>query len=251
MSVFQLKRTGLILVALLLCSCGENVRYQGDSDPHPGVQRAHALPVQGIDVSKYQGDIDWEKVRDSGIRFAYIKATEGGDHVDSRFHEYWKGAERAGLPRGAYHFMYWCRPASDQAAWFTRTVPHDEGQLPPVLDVEWNEDSATCSRRIPRSEALAKIREMLEALELHTGKRPVIYTDINFHRDILEGEFTNHEFWLRSVAAEPGDRFRDRSWLFWQYTATGRVPGIEGAVDRNAFEGSERDWSRWLQSQQQ
>ena len=77
-------------------------------------------------------------------------------------------------------------------------------------------------------------------MEYHTGKRPVIYTDINFHRDVLEGEFNGYEFWLRSVAAEPHERFGNRPWTFWQYTATGRVPGIRGDVDRNAFHGSRR-----------
>ena len=83
-------------------------------------------------------------------------------------------------------------------------------------------------------------------MEQHTGKRPIIYTDINFHHDVLEGEFNDYEFWLRSVAAEPHERYSNRAWTFWQYTATGRVPGIKGDVDRNAFHGSEREWKRWL-----
>ena len=88
---------------------------------------------------------------------------------------------------------------------------------------------------------------MLAAMEAHTGKRPIIYTDINFHRDVLEGELKGYEFWLRSVAAEPHKRFKDRHWHFWQYTATGRVPGIKGHVDRNVFRGSEKDWRSWLE----
>ena len=239
----------VLLLGLLLCSCAAKTDFQGDADPHPGVRRAHGLPVQGIDVSKYQGNIDWDAVREGGIRFAYLKVSEGGDHVDSRFYDYWEGAAAAGLPRGAYHFMYWCRTASEQAVWFTQAVPLDRSQLPPVLDLEWNNDSVTCPTRIPRAEALAKIRKMLEIMELHTGKKPLIYTDINFHRDVLDGELSNYAFWLRSVAAEPQERFRNRPWLFWQYTATGRVPGIDGDVDRNAFRGSEREWKLWLRSQ--
>jgi lysozyme len=85
-------------------------------------------------------------------------------------------------------------------------------------------------------------------MELHTGQRPIIYTDVAFHRDVLEGKLAGYEFWLRSVAAEPEARFRGRHWTFWQYSATGRVPGIEGDVDRNVFNGSEREWKRWLAS---
>jgi lysozyme len=223
-------------------------KYRGDADPHPGVHRAHAMAVQGVDVSKYQGDIDWNRVRAAGMRFAYLKVSEGGDVVDPRFYENWENAARAGLPRGAYHFIYWCRVATEQAVWFAQAVPQDRDQLPPVLDLEWNHNSPTCKRRVSREDALEKTRILLRAMEYHTGKKPIIYTDINFHRDVLEGEFPNHEFWLRSVAAEPHERFRNRSWTFWQYTATGRVPGIEGDVDRNVFRGSERDWERWLEA---
>ncbi len=81
----------------------------------------------------------------------------------------------------------------------------------------------------------------------HTGKRPIIYTDITFHKDVLEGgEFADYPFWLRSVAAEPEERYVDRRWTFWQWTTTGRVPGVRGDVDRNVFNGSEKDWDEWL-----
>ncbi len=252
MSRLSLPRTLAVLVfSLLLGSCGGGggpgqVALQGDSDPHPGVRRAHGLPIQGIDVSKYQGDIDWTRVRDAGIAFAYLKVSEGGDHIDSRFYEYWEGAARAGLPRGAYHFMYWCRTGAEQAIWFSQAVPQDQTQLPPVLDLEWNNDSPTCPQRVAREAALKDIKVLLTSMEYHTGKKPVIYTDINFHRDVLEGELNGYEFWLRSVAAEPKERFRNRPWTFWQYTATGRVPGIGGDVDRNAFQGSRKEWKKWL-----
>jgi lysozyme len=246
----------VLLVAFLAASCGGGPDLDrgasptrlGDSDPHPGVRRAHRMPVQGIDISKYQGDIDWDRVREAGIRFAYLKVSEGGDHVDHRFYDNWEGAARAGMPRGAYHFMYWCRTASEQAVWFSQAVPQDSAQLPPVLDLEWNNHSPTCPRKVSREDALAKARKLLEIMEYHTGKKPIIYTDITFHKDVLEGEFPDYEFWLRSVAAEPHERFNDRPWTFWQYTATGRVPGIRGDVDRNVYHGSDKDFGRWLEA---
>ena len=240
------RRSAVLILSVFMWSCGEDVPYQADSDPHAGVRRAHGLPVQGIDVSRYQGDVDWEQVRRSGIRFAYIKASEGADRPDPRFPDNWRRAAAAGIPRGAYHFMFWCREAEDQAALFARTVPHDGSQLPPVLDVEWNNASVSCPGEVSAQDALDKIQFMLAAMEQHTGKRPLIYTDITFHREVLEGELTGYEFWLRSVAAEPDRRFRDRAWSFWQYSATGRVPGIRGDVDRNAFYGSEDEWTAWL-----
>jgi lysozyme len=221
-------------------------RKLSDKKRHNGVAAAHKMPVQGIDVSYYQGDIDWQKVGDAGVHFAYIKATEGADRFDPKFPDNWRAAKQAGLARGAYHFMYWCSPARQQALWFKLHVPKDDAALPPVLDLEWNSHSKTCPRRIKRSLAIAKIKIMLEAMEAHSGKRPIIYTDPKFHREVLEGAFTDHDFWLRSVAAEPEAKYRARNWAFWQFTTTGRVHGVAGPVDRNSFNGTRADWKRVL-----
>ena len=104
--------------------------------PHAGVASAHRLPIHGVDISKWQGKVDWAALRQAGTQFAFIKATEGGDHVDNRFIENWYGAKQAGVPRGAYHFVYWCRPAHEQAMWFKKNVPHDPQALPPSST--WN-----------------------------------------------------------------------------------------------------------------
>jgi lysozyme len=204
--------------------------------------------VQGVDVSRWQGKIDWASVAAAGKQFAFIKATEGGDHFDPRFLENWYGAKQAGLARGAYHFMFWCRPAHEQARWFKQIVPNDPGALPPVLDVEWNGESKACPRKVSREHALGMIRHMLREMERHTGKRPIIYTDITFHEEILEGELLDYPHWIRSTAAEPHVRYGDRRWTMWQYTTTGRVPGIKGDVDRNAFYGDENEWLTFLKS---
>ena len=81
--------------------------------------------IHGIDVSKYQGEIDWPAARDSGVTFAWIKATEGGDYKDAYFDHNWQAAKDAGIVRGAYHFAYWCRPAEEQVRWFEAQVPVD------------------------------------------------------------------------------------------------------------------------------
>ena len=88
----------------------------GDNDPHEwegGTPWHYA--VHGTDVSKYQTSIDWHKAKSSGVSFAFIKATEGGDRIDDYFDEHWATTKAAGVPRSAYHFYYFCRPAAEQA----------------------------------------------------------------------------------------------------------------------------------------
>ena len=233
MRVLKLALCALAVGLIAACS-------RGPQDPTPD-----DFAIHGIDVSKWQGHIDWAAVRTGGTRFAFIKATEGGDHLDDAFHRNWEGARQAGIPRAAYHFVYWCRPAHEQAAWFTQTVPRDEDALPPVLDVEWNNKSR-CPQGVPRAKALADMRTILHAMERHYGKRPIIYVDINFHKDVMVGEFEDYPVWVRSVRAYPGRRYENRRWTFWQYTEKGRVPGVNGPVDRNVFYGSPRDWARFL-----
>jgi lysozyme len=241
-----------VAMAIFAVGLGPGValsRMLSDAKPNNGVAAAHVMPVQGIDVSYWQGNVDWQKVGDAGVRFAYIKATEGGDHLDPKFRDNWRAAKQAGIARGAYHVMYWCRVAKEQASWFMSNVPKDSGALPPVLDVEWNGYSKTCPHHIARDDAIAKIKIMLEAMEAFSGKQPIIYTDPKFHRQVLEGEFPDHQFWLRSVAAKPEAKYGARNWVFWQFTTTGRVHGVAGPVDRNSFNGTPTDWKRVVKNQ--
>ena len=149
---------------------------------------------------------------------------------------------RAGVPRGAYHFVFWCRSAREQMDWFKKNVPNDPTALPPVLDVEWNGHSQLCPKKLPKAQALAMTEYMLREMEAYTGKRPIIYTTIDFYRDVIDGDLHDYPLWVRTVNAEPHERYGDRRWVMWQYTDQGRVPGIKGNVDRNVFVGDETAW---------
>ncbi|WP_157015916.1 glycoside hydrolase family 25 protein [Mesorhizobium xinjiangense] len=218
-----------------------------DNDPHDWQSRAPwHHPVHGTDVAKYQEYVDWQKVRTNGISFAFIKATEGGDIVDDYFERNWKAARQAGIARGAYHFFYFCRPAIEQARWFIRNVPRDPNALPPVLDMEWNPFSPTCTKRPPAAKVQSEMRIFLEALERHYGKKPIIYTSIDFFDDNRLENFKGYPYWLRSVAGHPDEKYGNHPFVFWQYTGTGVIPGIDGDADINVFNGTKDEWRVWL-----
>ncbi|WP_202306913.1 glycoside hydrolase family 25 protein [Mesorhizobium sp. L-8-10] len=210
-----------------------------------GSSTPHQLAVHGVDVSRWQGEVDWVKLRSQGANFAYIKATDGGDHLDPMFRKNWRAAKAAGLKRGAYHFFYWCRTAGEQADWFIRNVPKEPGALPPVIDVEWNGESS-CKRRPSPAKVREKMQVFMDKLEAHYGQRPIIYTAPDFHADNLEGAFPNHPFWLRAVARHPSKVYPGRKWVFWQYSGSGLSHGVSGRIDLNVFHGTEREWHRWV-----
>lgn len=223
-------------------------RFQ-DSNPHEWESRAPwTYPIHGTDVSKYQGVVNWGALAEAGIAFAFIKATEGGDRLDEYFHRNWYAARAAGIPRGAYHFFYFCRPAIEQARWFIRHVPRERAALPPVLDMEWNHRSPTCRIRPEPQAVRAEMRIFLDAVERHYGKRPIIYTTIDFFDRNGLGEFKDYPFWLRSVAGHPDEKYGDHPWVFWQYTGTGILPGIAGNADINVFRGDAGQWLEWLEA---
>jgi lysozyme len=223
-----------------------HARRFGDAKPiNFGKQSPRSLPVHGVDVSRWQGNIDWPRLRAHGANFAYIKATDGGDHLDPMFKRNWRAADEAGLRRGAYHFFYWCRTAGEQADWFIRNVPKVENALPPVIDVEWNGESR-CRKRPSRELVLEKMQVFMDRLEAHYGQRPVIYTAPDFYEDNLKGAFPNHHFWLRAVAQHPRKVYPGRKWIFWQYSGSGLSKGVTGRIDLNVFNGGEGDWHDWL-----
>ena len=152
-----LSKTVLALAAaavLTSCSSYPSGPIHGDNDPHPGVARARALPIQGMDIARYQGNVDFYKARAAGMHFVFIKATEGKDYLDPSFYDNWRKAQAAGIARGAYHFMTWCSLASEQAAWFVQMVPADPDALPPVLDLEWNNHSS-CTVKPSKADAVS------------------------------------------------------------------------------------------------
>jgi lysozyme len=219
----------------------------GDSDPVDWPNRTpDAYAVHGIDLSRWQPTVDWPTARAHGVNFAFIKATEGGDHDDPLFAQHWRASAAAGVPRAAYHFFYFCRPAASQARWFIAHVPREPGALPPVLDLEWNHLSRTCPHRPSPEEVRAEARVFLDIVGAHYGQTPIVYTTPDFWEENELWKLEGVQPWLRAVADHPSQVYPGADWTFWQYSGTGRIPGIAGDVDLNAFRGSEGAWAAWL-----
>lgn len=187
--------------------------------------------VHGIDVSHHQQDIDWERVADQDIAFAFIKATEGATFRDSLFRNNWLQAKRAGIMRGGYHFF---RPATDahaQADQFIREVEMASGDLPPVLDVEVLDG-------VDRVALLKNMYIWLFRIEIAYGIKPIIYTNQKFYNRYLAGYFDDYPLWIARYNALPPRLLGESGWDFWQYGDRARIEGITGPVDVNVYQGS-------------
>jgi lysozyme len=195
--------------------------------------------VHGVDVSAHQGPIDWRALAADDVRFAYIKATEGGDFVDERFVINWSAARDAGVLVGAYHFFTLCRPAAQQAAHFIATLPEDRaGMLPPAVDLE---HMGPCRRGPTMTDVAGETRVFLDAVQRATGMRPILYTTREFHDAHLR-DINGEAFWLRSLFTPPD--FRRREWLIWQHHNRASKAGVPGPIDLNAFRGTEAELRR-------
>lgn len=186
---------------------------------------------RGVDVSAHQGSIDWRTVANSGIEFAYIKATEGGDWVDDHFQRNWRGAGQAGLRRGAYHFFTLRRPGLDQAENFLKTAPPEPDSLPPVIDLEFGGNTRV---RPEKATVQRQLSIFLRRVESAYQRRALLYLLPEFEAAYgLQAAFPR-QLWVRSLLMRPDEH---TTWKIWQYTPLGQVAGIQGNVDLNVAAG--------------
>jgi len=206
---------------------------------------AQAATTPGVDVSNYQGTINWTSVRNAGIQFAFIKSTEGTTYRDPRFGANYVGAYNAGVIRGAYHFALPDRStgavqanflASSGGAWSA-----DSRTLPAAIDLEGNPYGAYCYGRT-QAAMRTWIADFLNTYRSRTGRYAVIYTTTSWWTSCTgnySGFWANHPLWLARWASTPGALPAGAPfWSFWQYTSTGSVAGIPGAVDRDYWNGT-------------
>lgn len=200
--------------------------------------------TRGIDVSHWNGTIDWTAVKGDNVAFAFMKATEGTDFVDPQFATYWKNAGDAGVIRGAYHFF---RPASDpiaQAEFFVATAGVPElGDLPLTIDLEVTDDQ---SDAIVANGALT----FLARVEALSGRTPIIYTSARVFDTVLgtPAGFSHYPLWDAnySVTCPNISQPTWATWTFWQNTDKATILGIAGGVDQNFYNGSLAQLVDWV-----
>jgi GH25 family lysozyme M1 (1,4-beta-N-acetylmuramidase) len=193
--------------------------------------------VFGIDVSKWQGEIDWAAVADSGVRYAFIRASHGTGIIDEWFDVNWQQARAHGVLRGVYQYF---EPAQDPIAQADLMLDMmgelQPGDLPPVIDVESNTDSTP-------PQTAAAVQAWVDHVEAATGVQPIIYTGRYFWQDhVASDAFVDYPLWIAHYTDGcPNIPDPWTTWAFHQYSSTGSVPGIAGNVDTNDFNGSYED----------
>ncbi len=206
-------------------------------------------PIWGVDVSHYQGEIDWATLRDQGVRFAFIKATEGSGHVDERFAQNASGAADAGVPAGAYHFFSFESSGKTQAENLLSALRGREMALPCAIDFEFY--GAFFENPPEVEQTRAELRAMLEAVEAETGEKPLLYATWRSYCMYLEGAFDDYPLWIRDVYFWPSLTLPGREWTFWQYSDKGSLQGYAGEeehIDLNVFNGGEAEFAALLQA---
>ena len=192
--------------------------------------------IHGIDISHYQGQIDWDELRNGMIsgcplRFVIIKSTEGDKRIDENFYDNFQAAREYGFIRGAYHFWNNKSTPRDQAYFFLSKVHLENGDLPPVLDIEHKpaERSVEDFQR--------DVLTWLHIVEDRYHVKPIIYTYYKFKQNYLSAPvFDDYPYWIAHYYVDKVEY--KGPWKFWQHTDAGRLPGIRGYVDFNIYNGS-------------
>ena len=207
-----------------------------------GVCMPHGYQVHGIDISHYQGEVDWKMLKQTRqgqfpINFVFMKATEGGDFSDDKFVANFDSARAHGFVRGAYHFYNPKTDAHKQADFFIQSVKLEPGDLPPVLDIEKK------GRDVKKLQQDLKV--WLRKVENHYGVKPIIYASYKFKtRYLNDSVFNSYPYWIAHYYVDSVQY--QGEWKFWQHTDVGTLPGIEEKVDLNIFNGSLLDLQKLL-----
>lgn len=200
--------------------------------------------VIGVDVSSYQGDIDWEMLSSQDISFAFIKATEGSSFVDPYFEKNWENAANTDLRIGAYHFFSFESSGETQADLFCSTVTPVDNMLPPVIDVEFY-GRFESEKDLNISEVKHELRILVDLISDKYGMKPIIYASDESYEAIVKNDFDDCDLWFRSVYFSIPNEIEA---VFWQFSNRHRLDGYSGEevyIDMNVFCGRSEDFENY------
>lgn len=209
---------------------------QSPKERHQG--KHHQLLLHGIDLSHHNGEVDWKKVKQSKVAFAFIKATEGVTYNDTEFADNWRGAQKVGIRHGAYHFFSPHESVHKQVNHFLSSIKHQhKGSLPPVLDVE----DQSQWRGLSHKQSADKVLTWLHAVHKHTGVIPIIYMSPSFAQDVLGNDkrLAHYPLWIAHYDTRKPDIPQPfKHYSFWQFSEKSHLKGVSGQVDGNYFNGT-------------
>ncbi len=202
--------------------------------------------VHGIDVSRWQTDINWSQLKAADLNgdtinfsFAFIKATEGILLEDPSFIDNWAGAQKNNIIRGAYHYFLPNADVSLQAKNFISSVKLKSGDLPPVIDVEEKGN-------LTKKALVKKLKQFITIIEKQYKVKPIIYSNISFIEDYLADDFPDYNFWIAHYYEDELKIEKSVKWLFWQHSDRVSIPGSSSSYDANVFNGSKNDLKKLL-----
>ena len=201
------------------------------------IVKKHEGKIFGIDVSQYQGTIDWDNVEaveeQFELKFVVVRATAGSNKVDLKFKKNWKNLTKSMYIQGAYHYYRPDENSTDQANNFIKNVKLRKGHLPPILDIE----------KMPKGQSMEKLKEGLQnwlsIVEKHYRVKPIIYTGEKYYEDFLQEDFPSYQFWIANC--NPWKEKIEDDYLMWQFTEKAQLHGIDELVDVNVFNGNVDD----------
>lgn len=222
---------GVCVLVIAACS-GEHDDKSKDSMRGKRTNTQVQPMPQGVDVSHFQGQVDWQAVAATKeISFAFIKASQGLNTVDPQYQSNWSASSKTGLLRGVYHYLDPSLNGTQQAQHFVQVVQGQLGDFPPVIDIEAFEGK-------PASEVISVLSDYIAIVKKKYNCKPIIYTSPGFWDQLSDHEFGGYPLWLADYAQTPTLPNGWSSWLFWQFESDGKVSGIQGYVDRDKFNGT-------------
>lgn len=236
----------LFFSMFFLLACNQSTSAPNEAKPKVETPQVTQQPdteagkLKGIDVSHYDGKVDWHKIRKEGYHFAIAKGTQGVDYVDPTFVDNFKAMKEAGLLRGAYHFYMTNDDPHEQAENVFSNIVLDHHDIPIVIDIE------TYHSHTPDDWRTA-FRVFVDALEAHYGVKPIIYTSPNFWDQKMAQDYSDYPLWIAQYdVEEPRVPAHWNDWHFWQYSAKIDTGAAEDFVDGNHFNGNFESLKQFL-----